>query len=185
MTMNIHQMSVQYDERQDRLVLRVSTQDAQEFRLWLTRCMTLRLLPHLQAAVVQLEASDPQVMAPDTTAQQILADLKRENFLSQADFSTPFATQILGLPLGDLPLLVTDVQMNLHSSGSLHLQFHDKNGSSASGLSCEVKLQASLLHGLLHLMEQALKRAQWQLPSLTPRADLMDSGQSEQPSYRH
>ena len=174
MTMNIHQMSVQYDERQDRLVLRVSTQDAQEFRLWLTRCMTLRLLPHLQAAVVQLEASDPQVMAPDTTAQQILADLKRENFLSQADFSTPFATQILGLPLGDLPLLVTDVQMNLHSSGSLHLQFHDKNGSSASGL-----------HGLLHLMEQALKRAQWQLPSLTPRADLMDSGQSEQPSYRH
>ena len=75
--------------------------------------------------------------------------------------------------------------MNLHSSGSLHLQFHDQNGSSASGLSCEFKLQASLLHGLLHLMEQALKRAQWQLPSLTPRADLMDSGQSEQPSYRH
>jgi hypothetical protein len=54
--MNIHQMSVQYDERQDRLALRVSNQDNQEFRLWLTRAMTLRLLPHLQASVVQLEA---------------------------------------------------------------------------------------------------------------------------------
>ena len=42
--MNIHQMSVQYDERQDRLSLRVSNQDNQEFRLWLTRAMTLRLL---------------------------------------------------------------------------------------------------------------------------------------------
>jgi hypothetical protein len=49
--MNIHQMSVQYDERQDRLALRVSNQDSQEFRLWLTRAMTLRLLPHLQASV--------------------------------------------------------------------------------------------------------------------------------------
>ncbi len=90
--MNIHQMSVQYDERQDRLAIRVSNQEQQEFRLWLTRAMTLRLLPHLQASVVQLESSDPQVMASDTTAQQMLTELKRENFLSQADFSTPFTT---------------------------------------------------------------------------------------------
>ena len=78
--MNIHQMSVQYDERQDRLAVRVSNQEQQEFRLWLTLAMTLRLLPHLRASVVRLESSDPQVMATDTTAQQMLAELKRENF---------------------------------------------------------------------------------------------------------
>jgi hypothetical protein len=78
--MNIHQMSVQYDARQDRLSVRVSNQDHQEFRLWLTRAMTLRLLPHLQASVVQLEARDPQVTATDTTAQQMLAELKEKIF---------------------------------------------------------------------------------------------------------
>ena len=46
-------MSVQYDERQDRLSFRISNQDHQEFRLWLTRAMSLRLLPHLQAARIE------------------------------------------------------------------------------------------------------------------------------------
>jgi hypothetical protein len=183
--MNIHQMSVQYDERQDRLALRVSNQDSQEFRLWLTRAMTLRLLPHLQASVVQLEARDPQVMASDTTAQQMLADLKRENFLSQADFSTPFVSQNLSLPLGPTPMLVTDVQMNLHNSGSLNLLFQDKSGENASGASCEFNLQASLLHGLLHLIEQALKKAQWQQPDFSQRSENLESTSSDRPAYQH
>jgi len=109
--------------------------------------MTLRLLPHLQASVVQLEARDPQVMATDTTAQQMLAELKRENFLAQADFSTPFVSENLNLPLGETPMLVTDVQLNLLNSGGLNLLFQDKNGDSASGASCEFNLQAALLHG--------------------------------------
>ena len=136
--MNIHQMSVQYDERQDRLSLRVSNQDNQEFRLWLTRAMTLRLLPHLQASVVRLEARDPQVMATDTTAQQMLADLKREKFLAKADFSTPFVSENRKLPLGETPMLVTDVQLNLHNSGGFVLLFRDKLGDMSSAAHCYV-----------------------------------------------
>ncbi len=183
--MNIHQMSVQYDERQDRLAIRVSNQEQQEFRLWLTRAMTLRLLPHLQASVVQLESSDPQVMASDTTAQQMLTELKRENFLSQADFSTPFATQNLSLPLGETPMLVTDVQLKLHNGGRLDLLLQDKSGDSASGASCELSLQAALLHGLLHLLEAALKKAQWQQPDFSQRNDAADNLSSERPTYSH
>jgi hypothetical protein len=37
--MNIHQLSVNHDERQDRLLLRLNTQDLKEFRFWLTRRM--------------------------------------------------------------------------------------------------------------------------------------------------
>ena len=64
--MNIHQMSVQYDERQDRLAVRVSNQQNQEFRLWLTRAMTLRLLPHLQAAVVHDGNKESQIVEHDS-----------------------------------------------------------------------------------------------------------------------
>jgi hypothetical protein len=124
-------------------------------------------------------------MAADTTAQQMLAELKRENFLSQADFSTPFVSQNLNLPLGATPLLVTDVQLNLHNSGSLNLLFQDKSGENASGASCEFNLQASLLHGLLHLIEQALKKAQWQQPDFSQRADNVDTASLERPAYQH
>jgi hypothetical protein len=183
--MNIHQMSVQYDARQDRLSVRVSNQDHQEFRLWLTRAMTLRLLPHLQTSVVQLEARDPQVTATDTTAQQMLAELKRENFLSKADFSTPFVSQNMHLPLGEAPMLVTDVQLNLRNNGSLMVLFQDKSGEHASGKSCEFNLRATLLHGLLHLIEQALKKAQWQQPDFSHKADALDNAPTPQPAYRH
>jgi hypothetical protein len=183
--MNIHQMSVQYDERQDRLAVRVSNQQNQEFRLWLTRAMTLRLLPHLQAAVVQLESGDPQVMATDTTAQQMLTELKRENFLSRADFSTPFASENLSLPLGEMPILVTDVQLNLHNGGRLDVLLQDKSGPNASGSSCELSLQAALLHGLLHLIEAALKKAQWQQPDVSQRSETVESAPSDRPTYSH
>jgi hypothetical protein len=183
--MNIHQISVEYDERQDRLSVRVSNQVKEEFRFWLTRSMTLRLLPHLQAAVVHLESRDPQVMATDTTAQQMLAELKRENFLSCADFSTPFASQNLSLPFGETPLLITDVQLKVLSGGSLTLLLQDKTGDNAIDTSLELSLQPTLLHGLLHLIEAALKKATWQQPDFSHRSDLSESHVSEGPAYRH
>jgi hypothetical protein len=67
--MNIHQLSVSYDERQDRLLLRLNTQDRQEFRFWLTRRMALRLFPAIEQSVQRMEASQPGVAAPDTSSQ--------------------------------------------------------------------------------------------------------------------
>ncbi len=87
--MNIHQLSVSYEERQDRLLLRLNTQDHQEFRFWLTRRMSLRLLPAIDQSVARLEASQPGVAAPDTTSQKMLSDLKRDAFLQKDDFSVP------------------------------------------------------------------------------------------------
>jgi len=77
------------------------------------------------------------------------------------------------------------VQLNLHNSGGLNLLFQDKSGDSASGASCEFNLQAALLHGLLHLIEQSLKKAQWQQPDFSQRSEHVESAQSERPSYRH
>lgn len=168
--MNIHQMSVSYAERQDRLMLRVNTQEGQEFRLWLTRRLTGRLMPHLQACMVQLESSQPNVTAADPTAKQMLTELKRENFLETADFKTPFASQAPQLPLGEEPILVTEVQLNMHANGTLNLVFQDHSGEGASGRSCQLGLQASLLHGLLHLIGQALQQAHWQMDHPAPAA---------------
>lgn len=79
--MNIHQLSVHHDERQDRLLLRLNTQDQQEFRFWLTRRMTLRLMPAIQQSAVRLEAAQPGVAATDAPTQHLLTELKRDAFL--------------------------------------------------------------------------------------------------------
>jgi hypothetical protein len=185
--MNIHQMSVNYAERQDRLMLRVNTQDGQEFRLWLTRRLTGRLLPHLQACVIQLETRNPQVMVNDYAAQQMLTELKRETFLENADFKTPFTSQAPQLPLGEEPILVTDVQLNMHSSGTLNVVFQDQSGEGSTGRSCQLALQSSLLHGLLHLMGQALQQANWRMetPVMPVESDNFEASTVARPTYTH
>ena len=41
--MNIHQIQMAYDQRQDRILLRLSTREHTEFRFWLTRRFVKRL----------------------------------------------------------------------------------------------------------------------------------------------
>lgn len=140
--------------------MRLNTQAAEEFRFWLTRRLTLRLLPALEQALGRLESSQPGMMAHDPAAQQILTDLKRDAFLQQADFKTPYAEKPQQLPLGDEPMLVTDVQLNLQGKG-VQITLQDKGGTPGQSLSCQLHLPPQLLHGLVHLIRQAMDRAQW------------------------
>ena len=180
--MNIHQLNVSHNDRQDRLLLRLNTQTAEEFRFWLTRRLTLRLLPALQQAVGRAESSQPHMMASDPASQQILTDLKRDAFMQQADFKTPFVEQAQQLPLGDEPLLVTDVQLSFQGSGVL-VTLQDKGAPGGVVQSCQLNLQPSLLHGLLHLIQQAVAKAQW-LPS-DPLEAPAPQVQAPATGYRH
>ena len=45
--MQIHQLSLTYDEIEDRILLRVNTTDESEALFWFTRRMTFHILPTL------------------------------------------------------------------------------------------------------------------------------------------
>lgn len=167
--MHIHQFNVSHNDRQDRLLLRVNTQSAQEFRFWLTRRLMLRLMPVLQQTVGRMESNTPQMVAPDATSQQILIDLKRDAFMQKADFKTAYVAQVQQLPLGEEPMLVTDVQLQQQGSAVL-LTLQDKEKTSGQVQSCQLNLQPSLLHGLIHLLQQALAKAEWQTMAATSEA---------------
>ena len=181
--MHIHQLNVSHNDRQDRLLLRLNTQTAEEFRFWLTRRLTLRLLPALQQAVGRAESSQANMVAPDATSQQILTELKRDAFMQQADFKTPFVEQPQQLPLGDEPMLVTDVQLSFQPSGLL-LTLQDKGSPSGNVQTCQLHLQATLVHGLIHLIGQAVAKADWQSAVLASAAPVQEPA-SPATGYRH
>jgi hypothetical protein len=164
--MQIHQLSVSHDEVQDRLLVRLNTQDAQEFRFWLTRRMALRLIPAMNQSLLRLESSQPGVTASNQNAQQILTEIKRDAFLQTADFATPYAAQAQLMPMGAEPLLVTDVQLSLQTHGSLTVVFQQKVGQAVQ--SCQLNLQAPLVHGLIHLVQEALVKADWDMAAPKP-----------------
>jgi len=115
--MSIHQLSVNHDERQDRLLWRLNTLAGQEFQFWLTRRMLARLLPALNQSMLKLHASQPELATSDTTSLQMLRDFRRENLVANADFKTPFASAPKETPLGQAPLLVTDAHLTLDGQG--------------------------------------------------------------------
>lgn len=183
--MNIHQLSVQHDERQDRLLLRLNTLDQKEFRFWLTRRLTMRLMPVVQQSAARLEAAQPGVAATDARSQNLLSQFRRDAFLEKADFATPFENQAQQWPLGPEPMLITEAHLSIQPGGSLDVTFEDKSAGDPVR-ACTLRLTIELVHGMLHLMSQAFEKAQWGTAGrLDPALDAATLTPDNAPGYTH
>jgi hypothetical protein len=172
--MKIHQLSVNYLAEQDRILMRVNTQAAEEMRLWLTRRLMLGLWPLLSKLLtkhlLKLEAAGTSLEAADEDLKRMLADFRKEEFLRNADFETPYQEAQAALPLGEKPLLVTDVDAAPLPNGRLRLGFNERKPHSDKPRSFQMEMEPKLMQGLMHLLEQALARSQWREPFGAPVA---------------
>ena len=163
--MKIHQLSVAYLAEQDRILVRVNTAAAEEMRLWLTRRLMLGLWPLLSKLLtkhlLKLEAAGSSLDTADEGLKKMLADFRKEEFLRQADFETPYQENGSQLPLGEEPLLVTDVDASPLTNGQLRLSFNERPPGERKPRSFRMEMDPKLMQGLMHLLEQALDRSQW------------------------
>jgi hypothetical protein len=170
--MQIHQLSVNYLAEQDRIFVRIKSSSSEEVRLWLTRRLMLGLWPLLTklltAHLLKLEAAGRSLDSVDESLRKMLADFRKEEFLRQADFDTPYDERAGRTPLGAEPLLITDVDATPLPDGRLRLAFNERMPNLEEPRSFQVDLQPDLMQGLMHLLEQALARAQWSEPFAAP-----------------
>lgn len=184
--MQIHQLSVVYQSEQDRLLVRVNTTDKQELRLWFTRRLMLGLWPLLNRILGEQllgkEAAVTSGVAQDPAMKTLLADFRQSEFLQQADFKTPFKQEVAALPLGELPLLVTDIHLTPLNNGAVRMECVEKL-QTPEPRGCKAELDLRLLQGLVHLVGQSLAQADWRLDP-SPAYDLSAPDTSEQrPKY--
>src|SRR6187402_2334185 len=143
--MKIHQLSVNYVAEQDRILVRINTAAAEEMRLWLTRRLMLGLWPLLSKLMtkhlLKLEAAGTSLDTADEGLKQMLADFRKEEFLRQADFDTPYKEEQATLPLGEEPLLVTDVDASPLPNGRLRLSFNEKPPSADKPRNFQMEMQ--------------------------------------------
>jgi hypothetical protein len=100
----------------------------------------------------------------------MLADFRKEEFLQHADFETPYKENQAQLPLGEEPLLVTDVDASPLANGRLRLSFNERPPNAGEPRAFQMEMEPKLMQGLMHLLEQALARSQWREPFGTPVA---------------
>jgi hypothetical protein len=185
--MKIHQLSVNYLAEQDRILVRINTAASEEVRLWLTRRLMLGLWPLLSRLLTQhllkLEAAGTSLEAADEDLKKMLADFRKEQFLQEADFETPYDANQAVLPLGPEPVLVTDVDASPLPSGRLRLSFNERLPNAAEPRSFQVELDPKLMQGMMHLLEQALSRSQWQESFHPPTGAEESADESRKPRY--
>ena len=163
--MNIRQLSVTYLAEQDRILVRINTSADQEMTLWLTRRLMVGLWPLLSNLLTQhllkLESAGRTLDSADPGLRKMLADFRKEEFLKEADFDTPYRERPAATP-ADQPLLVTDVDASPLPDGRLRLSFNEHlKETEGDGRSFQLEMQPKLMQGMMHLLEQALARAQW------------------------
>ncbi len=193
--MNIHQLSVNYIQEHDRILVRINTTASEELRLWFTRRLTLNLLPMVQKIVTEWIAKQEAVKssaisptaAADAQTQQMLAEFKREESLQQSDFQTPYKAPN-SLPLGPEPLLVTELSVTPLQTGQLQMAFTEKlpldNGQpNPNPRGFRVALEQKLVHGFLHLLEKAAQTSQWiATPSPAAALPVAAAAEDEEPA---
>lgn len=186
--MNIHQLSVTYLPEEDRILARVNTTAGEEMRLWLTRRMMLGLWPLLSKLMsghlLGLEGAGTSLETASDELKTMLADFRKQEFLQNADFDTPYKDEAI-LPLGEAPLLVTDVDAAPLPNGRLRLSFNENAPAKASKQdgtpprSFQVEMEPRLVQGLLHLLEQALAQSHWRDPFEAATSSPQDPAQPD------
>jgi hypothetical protein len=173
--MRLHQLNLKFDPEQDRLLLRINTSTQLELRLWLTRRLTVGVLPLVRRLVAEqvvkveaLEAvSDTALMAKDPKIREFLSEIKKDTILKNSDFSTPFKEQApsptpaqSAAPVDD-PVLVSEMALTPLTNGHLKIKFTGKAGGSAQSRDVQIDLDDKLMHGFLHLLEKSYATSEW------------------------
>ncbi|MEE2891928.1 MAG: hypothetical protein VX766_07300 [Pseudomonadota bacterium] len=156
----LKQLQLRYDPLEDRLALRLSTGEGQEFRFWLTRRYTTLLL----AVLDKHQAADPEVAEHDTAeARRAVRAFKQEAASAGAAFGGDFEAAP-ELPLGDAPILAFRLDYRI-SEASLNLTIAPKDGA---GIAFTLDRNLSLNLGTM--LAQALAQADWVLTIVDAQA---------------
>lgn len=156
MTGALHQLRLDFVPVEDRMLLRISTHDQTEVRMWLTR----RFVKGLWQALVKVAEADPSArQVVDAEAKQAVIAFQHEKAVKDETFGQPFKETATEFPLGQAPTLVTGLKIGAQKKGEpprIAFQTADKK-------SISLGLDDQILHSFMRLITQVLKQAEWDL----------------------
>ena len=153
--MQLHQINVAYDSLQDRLLLRFSTAEQVEYRMWITR----RLLKGLWPGLLQLLGNTPmarQQQAPE--AKRAVMAFQREQALAQTRFGKDYEGERMAAAQDGDPMLVFGLRMRPNPEGGHDIEFLPKQGPGV-----HIRLQDAMVHALAKLLQDAIRSTDWDL----------------------
>jgi len=100
----LHQMNIEFQPIEDRLVLKINTTDKSEFRLWLTRRFAKQFWDSLHKI---LESSPLIKRQADPAAKKAMLAFQQEKSVRPEQFEQDYENDAANFPLGEDPVLLT------------------------------------------------------------------------------
>ncbi|MEM7469644.1 MAG: hypothetical protein AAF387_22570 [Pseudomonadota bacterium] len=149
----ISQIQIKFVATEDRLLLRVSSSNQQEFRFWLTARLVKKLYPALYDS---LSKTSPTAAQSLPIAKQEVVEFEHQQAISKTDFKTEFKEAPQQFPLGETPILVTKCQLRPTQDGNTVLALAPEEGQGI-----DINLSLELLHSFTKLLVDAARIAEW------------------------
>ncbi|MCK5360560.1 MAG: hypothetical protein KAJ95_08025, partial [Gammaproteobacteria bacterium] len=147
------QIQIRYEPVEDRIVMRMNTEDSSEFRFWVTRRYAQLLAVSLTKL---LRSTDDLQEHKEERVQKAVMSFKHEVAISKADFAKTFEAQPKSLPLGNVPVLLSKLTVKQNDDGNPMLCMYPEQGQGI-----DLALQQQLLHSISKLFADALQASDW------------------------
>ena len=170
--MRLHQLKIDYDAEQDRLLMLVSASDGVEVRLTLTRRFVKLLWPLL---VKLAEEASPRIRTQaNPEARKALLGMEHAQAVARADFSKAYDAKPRSTPLGETPLLLARIQTGRNREGQPVVALHPAEGNGVT-----LTFDSVLLHSVCRLLQTAVKKSDWDMDLKLPDATARQPAEHE------
>jgi len=155
MTASLHQITMTFSAEEDRMLLRISTTEASEYQLWLTR----RFIKVLWTALIETLERHPELrksLLPEV--KNAMMNMRHQEAIAAAEFSEPHAEGKRDLTSNTGPLLVSSGTVAPMNNGLTKLTFNTSDGTGVN-----FSLNEKLLHAVCQLIITSSQKADWAL----------------------
>ena len=173
--MSIEQVRAEHSLVEDRILLLLRTTQLEEYKLWLTRRVTLFLL----AATEQLIGQTLSKKFEQDTAKAI-SNFQKDSAKQETDFNASY-TGGTQFPIGDLPKLVKDmrcsaVEIEGQTLIRLDIEFEGEK-------SIVITLPDKSMRQMCLLIENISKNSHWLAQEVNPAASIGEQGIPDDTSH--
>ncbi|BBN60673.1 hypothetical protein HVMH_2267 [Hydrogenovibrio marinus] len=158
MSNQIKQIQAHYLPIEDRILLKIHTDDQQVFHAWLTRRYLKLLLPALQGQHPQTGETLFSENAQTEVVQPVPLD--------DSQFNQPYEPpEVADFPLGETPILLSKITFKGFDTDAPQLALEPEEGSGIA-----LSYQPSFVKALLTIIQQSVAKADWQFDSFIHQA---------------
>jgi hypothetical protein len=170
------QLNGTYFAEEDRVMLKIRTRDDAEYRLWLTRLITQKILAVIEKiSIKSIEASTKNKVLPKNVVET-MDEMRQKNIESQTDLSQKYQSTSK-LPLGAEPLLITNATFTIFQNSKVTMKCVLKNKDPI-----EFEFNMMTLAKVRVLLTRLCEKGRWEI-SLEP--EKVGAQEVRSPQVRH